>query len=120
MQRLERLLPSLESLRAGGGTGRGETPASLQDRKELLERFDQLGQQLNEQLEALRRRIALRARPAGQGLDEATVDAIADAVVARPGAPQRRAGTGTRARARAASPGPTAGGACRPRERLPR
>jgi hypothetical protein len=48
-----------------------------------LERFDQLGQQLGEQLEALRRRIALRARPAGQALDEETIAAIADAVVSR-------------------------------------
>jgi uncharacterized protein YoxC len=83
MQRLERLLPSLEGLRAGSGTGRGETAASIQDRRELLERFDQLGQQLSEQLEALRRRIALRGRPGGPGLDDAAIAAIADAVVAR-------------------------------------
>ncbi len=89
MQRLERLLPSLESLRSGStgsdrmAGGRPETPASLQDRRELLERFDQLGQQLSEQLEALRRRIALRARPGGSGMDEATIAAIANAVVAR-------------------------------------
>jgi hypothetical protein len=82
LQRLERLLPALEGLRAGGPL-RGEPPGSLQDRRELLERFDQLGQQLGEQLEALRRRIALRARPAGQGLDDETIAAIADAVVAR-------------------------------------
>jgi uncharacterized membrane protein YccC len=82
IQRLERLLPALEGLRAGGGV-RGEPPGSPQDRRELLERFDQLGQQLGEQLEALRRRIALRARPGGQGLDEETIAAIADAVVAR-------------------------------------
>jgi chromosome segregation ATPase len=82
MHRLERLLPALEGLRAGGGV-RGEPPGSPQDRRELLERFDQLGQQLGEQLEALRRRIALRARPGGQGLDEETIAAIADAVVAR-------------------------------------
>ncbi len=82
IQRLERLLPSLEGLR-GAGPARGETPAALQDRRELVERFDQLGQQLGEQLEALRRRIALRARPAGQALDDDTIAAIADAVVAR-------------------------------------
>jgi hypothetical protein len=49
----------------------------------LLARFDQLGQQMGEQLEGLRRRIALRARSNAPVLDDVTISAIADAVVAR-------------------------------------
>lgn len=68
--------------RSASGPGRGDISGSLPDRQ-LLERFDQLGLQLGEQLEALRRRIALRARATTPALDEATIAAIADAVVAR-------------------------------------
>lgn len=84
IERLERLLPSLESMRAGTAGGPRGSSAGSGD-AELVERFDQLGQQLGEQLEALRRRIALRARATGQALDEETIGAIADAVVARLG-----------------------------------
>jgi uncharacterized protein YoxC len=69
----------------GRGTappGRGLATAPIAD-NQLLDRFDQLGQQLGEQLEALRRRIALRARATAPALDEASIAAIADAVVAR-------------------------------------
>jgi hypothetical protein len=69
----------------GRGTaapGRALASGPIAD-NQLLDRFDQLGQQLGEQLEALRRRIALRARATAPALDEATVAAIADAVVAR-------------------------------------
>ncbi len=69
----------------GRGTaapGRALATGPMAD-NQLLDRFDQLGQQLGEQLEALRRRIALRARGSAPALDEATIAAIADAVVAR-------------------------------------
>jgi hypothetical protein len=68
--------------RSTTATGRGLAPGPIAD-NQLLDRFDQLGQQLGEQLEALRRRIALRARTTAPALDEATIAAIADAVVAR-------------------------------------
>jgi hypothetical protein len=69
-------------VRSGSSPGRSDIASSLPDRQ-ILERFDQLGVQLGEQLEALRRRIALRARATTPALDEATIAAIADAVVAR-------------------------------------
>jgi uncharacterized protein YoxC len=92
MERLERLLPVLEGIRAPAPPP-DDTPRARQERQDLLERLDQLGQQLTGQMDALRRRIALRARPPAQELDSDTIAAIADAVVARLSeAPGRRAG----------------------------
>ena len=76
-------LDELADVVSQGSAPRPSAPGASADRGEILERFDQLGQQLGEQLEALRRRIALRARGGGPAMDEATIAAIADAVVAR-------------------------------------
>ena len=57
------------------------------DLQEVHAHLDELiGQQLGAQIEALRRRIALRARPAALELDSQAIAAIAEAVVARLGA----------------------------------
>jgi hypothetical protein len=69
--------------RGASGPGRGEPQGTPREQRELLERFDQLGNQMGEQLEGLRRRIALRARAGAPVLDDATIAAIADAVVTR-------------------------------------
>jgi hypothetical protein len=62
--------------------------------RQLLERIDEMAQQM----EALRRRIALRARPGSGQLDADSISAIAEAVAARlsakrPAAPNRSAPT---------------------------
>jgi chemosensory pili system protein ChpA (sensor histidine kinase/response regulator) len=80
IERLERLLPTLEGLRSAGGRG---AASAAEDRDEVLGRLDQLGQQLADQLDGLRRRIALRGRGGGPALDDESIEAIADAVVAR-------------------------------------
>lgn len=80
MERLERLLPTLEGLQSAGGR---RTTGAPEDRAEILERLDQLSQHLAEQLDGLRRRIALRGRGGGPALDDESIEAIADAVVAR-------------------------------------
>ncbi len=84
VERLERLMPALQN--APVPRARLGDPAPADDRRELLERIEQVGQRLGDQIEALRRRIALRARPAAQELDSEAIAAIADAVIARLGA----------------------------------
>ncbi|MGH9125529.1 MAG: hypothetical protein ACRDZ8_12500, partial [Acidimicrobiales bacterium] len=81
IERLERVLPSLESLRAVSAEGDLGAPAD--DRQEMFDRLDEMGQQIGEQLEALRRRVTLRGRASGQEFDADTIAAIADAVAAR-------------------------------------
>ncbi|MDQ2754763.1 MAG: hypothetical protein M3R71_04350 [Actinomycetota bacterium] len=120
---LERILDTMEDLAptaAGDGPRRGsETLTRLEEAvTELLSRpapagggpgdSEPVAQQLRaltDQVEALRRRIALRARPAA-AIDDATIAAVADAVAARLAAPNPPGRTSSAGARRAIPPPP--------------
>ncbi|MGI8492704.1 MAG: hypothetical protein ACR2NJ_08100 [Acidimicrobiales bacterium] len=75
---LERILDAIEDLNQGLNARLGAAPAGPSTSEEVM---DQL-RRLTEQVEAVRRRIALRARPA-PAIDEAGIVALADALADR-------------------------------------
>ncbi|MGH9121097.1 MAG: hypothetical protein ACRDYC_04000, partial [Acidimicrobiales bacterium] len=90
-EELERLRGSIDKLDSGPGLGSSELVLrriekdvaellgrGAEDAEPIAERLDAI----SEQVEGLRRRVALRGRAAAE-LDRATLDALADAVAAR-------------------------------------